>query len=402
MKPDLSGPNSQRSLIFGSLYVTSTHGVKPVTARGHRPRRHPGGLSRARERLLSLQSAGGWWKGELETNVTMDAEDLLLREFLGIRDRRDRARRRLDPLPAARGRLLGQLPRRPRRPVDDGRGLRRPAAGRRPTRERRTCAPPPLRPRARRRRGGAGVHPDLAGAVRRVDLGAGARAARRADPAAALVPAQPLRLRLLGAADDRRALRRGVRAALPPAAVRAGRAARPAALAPPRRPRSRPGAGRPRPGAAPYERRPLRPLRELALGRAERWIVDRQEADGSWGGIQPPWVYSLIALSLRGYALDHPVMRRGLEGLERFTVEDGTRRLEACQSPVWDTALALVALADAGLPGDHPPLVRAADWLLGEEIPSAGTGRCAGRASRRAAGRSSSRTTTTPTSTTPP
>jgi len=43
-------------------------------------------LSRARERLLSLQSAGGWWQGELETNVTMDAEDLLLREFLGIRE----------------------------------------------------------------------------------------------------------------------------------------------------------------------------------------------------------------------------------------------------------------------------------------------------------------------------
>ena len=54
-----------------------------------------------------------------------------------------------------------------------------------------------------------------------------------------------------------------------------------------------------------YERRPLRPLRRLALGRAERWIVRRQEADGSWGGIQPPWVYSLIALHLRGYPLEH-------------------------------------------------------------------------------------------------
>ena len=48
-----------------------------------------------------------------------------------------------------------------------------------------------------------------------------------------------------------------------------------------------------------YERRPLRPLRRLALARAERWIVRRQEADGSWGGIQPPWVYSLMALHLR-------------------------------------------------------------------------------------------------------
>ena len=35
--------------------------------------------------LTALQQPDGWWQGELETNVTMDAEDLLLREFLGIR-----------------------------------------------------------------------------------------------------------------------------------------------------------------------------------------------------------------------------------------------------------------------------------------------------------------------------
>src|SRR5215469_11689763 len=42
-------------------------------------------LERAREHLLGLQHEAGWWQGELQTNVTMDAEDLLLREFLGIR-----------------------------------------------------------------------------------------------------------------------------------------------------------------------------------------------------------------------------------------------------------------------------------------------------------------------------
>ena len=58
---------------------------------------------RAVEHLLSLQDPDGWWKGELETNVTMDAEDMLLREFLGIREpAHDGALRRLDPLAAAR------------------------------------------------------------------------------------------------------------------------------------------------------------------------------------------------------------------------------------------------------------------------------------------------------------
>jgi squalene-hopene/tetraprenyl-beta-curcumene cyclase len=118
-----------------------------------------------------------------------------------------------------------------------------------------------------------------------------------------------------------------------------------------------------------YERRPVRRLRAFALARAERWIVDRQEGDGSWGGIQPPWVYSLIALHLQGYGFDHPVMRRGLDGLETFVIDDDSgRRLEACQSPVWDTALALIALTDAGLERDDDALVRGADWLLGEQI----------------------------------
>jgi squalene-hopene/tetraprenyl-beta-curcumene cyclase len=122
-----------------------------------------------------------------------------------------------------------------------------------------------------------------------------------------------------------------------------------------------------------YHHRPLRRLREFALARAERWVLDRQEADGGWGGIQPPWVYSLMALHLRGYALDHPTMKLGLEGLESFTIKEGSeRRLEACQSPVWDTALALVALADAGVPGDDEAVVRAADWLLGEEVLARG------------------------------
>jgi squalene-hopene/tetraprenyl-beta-curcumene cyclase len=60
-----------------------------------------------------------------------------------------------------------------------------------------------------------------------------------------------------------------------------------------------------------YERWPLHPGRRQAHRRLVDWIVAHQEADGSWGGIQPPWVYSLIALNLEGMGVDHPVMRRG-------------------------------------------------------------------------------------------
>lgn len=118
-----------------------------------------------------------------------------------------------------------------------------------------------------------------------------------------------------------------------------------------------------------YERFPVKPLRRLALRRVERWIVERQEADGCWGGIQPPWVYSLIALRLLGYPVDHPVMAKGLAGFDRYTIEeDGVRWIEACQSPVWDTCLALTALGDAGVPPGDEAVGRAARWLVAEEI----------------------------------
>jgi squalene-hopene/tetraprenyl-beta-curcumene cyclase len=81
----------------------------------------------------------------------------------------------------------------------------------------------------------------------------------------------------------------------------------------------------------------------------------------------------LIALDLLGYPLDHAVMRGGLDGIESFIVEEGEFRwLEACQSPIWDTALAIIALTDAGLPPDHPALLKAADWLLAEQVTSRG------------------------------
>ena len=118
-----------------------------------------------------------------------------------------------------------------------------------------------------------------------------------------------------------------------------------------------------------YEQRPLRWLREAALNRAEAWIVRRAGARWLVGRIQPAWVNSIIALTLRGYSLDHPMIARALDGLDTFTIDDGyARRLEACQSPVWDTALAIVALNDSGTPGDDPRLIRAADWLLDQEV----------------------------------
>ena len=122
-----------------------------------------------------------------------------------------------------------------------------------------------------------------------------------------------------------------------------------------------------------YDGSRWQPGRDRARRALVDWICARQEADGSWGGIQPPWVYSLIALNLEGMALHHPVMRRGLDGLRRFSLDDeGGWRLQACMSPVWDTAWALLALRAAGVPRGHASIRTAVEWLLGEQIQGGG------------------------------
>ena len=78
----------------------------------------------------------------------------------------------------------------------------------------------------------------------------------------------------------------------------------------------------------------------------------------------------LVAL---GHGFEDETLRKAVEGWEGFTIDEGDRlRPEACQSPVWDTGLAVLALRDSGLGPEHPALVRAADWLLAEEVTAKG------------------------------
>ncbi|WP_265442567.1 squalene--hopene cyclase [Flexivirga meconopsidis] len=126
-----------------------------------------------------------------------------------------------------------------------------------------------------------------------------------------------------------------------------------------------------------YSKHPIGPLRRHALREAAEWILARQEADGGWGGIQPPWVYSILALHSLGYPLNHPVLRAALDGLEGFVITEDTtdgpvRRLEACQSPVWDTALTLNAFLEAGVDPRDEAVRKAADWLVDEQITASG------------------------------
>jgi len=111
-------------------------------------------------------------------------------------------------------------------------------------------------------------------------------------------------------------------------------------------------------------------LRSAAVRHVLEWIVKHQDADGAWGGIQPPWIYSLMALKTEGYPVTHPVLAKGLDALNdpgwRVDVGDATF-IQATNSPVWDTMLTLLAFDDAEAL-DSEATEKAVDWLLRRQV----------------------------------
>lgn len=117
------------------------------------------------------------------------------------------------------------------------------------------------------------------------------------------------------------------------------------------------------------EKNNLVPFHKRSLKVAEKWILERQEDSGDWGGIIPAMLNSLLALRALDYDLYDPIVQRGLKAVDNFSIEeDDTYRVQACVSPVWDTAWCLRALVDSGLNSDHPALVQGAQWLLDRQI----------------------------------
>ncbi|QQE10038.1 squalene--hopene cyclase [Planctomycetota bacterium] len=120
-----------------------------------------------------------------------------------------------------------------------------------------------------------------------------------------------------------------------------------------------------------YVKSPVKPMRELAIKTCMEWILKHQDWDGAWGGIQPPWIYSLMAMRCEGYALDQMNVKSGLEAFNthwKIEREDGTF-LQASDSIIWDTVLSLLAMLDCGLDaGKEESMKRAIDWVLSKEI----------------------------------
>jgi len=111
------------------------------------------------------------------------------------------------------------------------------------------------------------------------------------------------------------------------------------------------------------------PFRQEGLEAAERWVLERQEVTGDWGGIIPAMLNSLLALRSLDYDVTDSVVVRGLEAVDNFAIEtEETYTIQPCISPVWDTAWVIRALVDSGIAPDHPAVVQAGEWLLSKQI----------------------------------
>jgi squalene-hopene/tetraprenyl-beta-curcumene cyclase len=122
-----------------------------------------------------------------------------------------------------------------------------------------------------------------------------------------------------------------------------------------------------------YERSPWKPFRKTALKRANKWMMERLERSEGLATIYPSMMNSVYAMLAQGSDQTDPVVSREIDFLQRYEIEDEqTLRVQPCISPVWDTAIALVSLEEAGLDPAHPALVNAARWLVENQVLSGG------------------------------
>jgi len=120
----------------------------------------------------------------------------------------------------------------------------------------------------------------------------------------------------------------------------------------------------------------IRPLRTIALRRAEKWILERLEMTDGLGAIYPAMLNAILALRCLGYSEDDPQVIRARDAFEKLGIEEPpsagmpepTFRMQPAVSPVWDTAQAVFALGEAGVPRNDPQMIKAADWLLSKEV----------------------------------
>ncbi|HSS47100.1 MAG TPA: squalene--hopene cyclase [Burkholderiales bacterium] len=110
-------------------------------------------------------------------------------------------------------------------------------------------------------------------------------------------------------------------------------------------------------------------IRRHAMKKAEQWFIERLNGEHGLGAIFPAMVNAHEALARLGYPADHPYRQTTSRALKKLLViNEDSAHCQPCFSPVWDTALAVLALHQAEGEQATPEVLRALDWLKERQL----------------------------------
>jgi squalene-hopene/tetraprenyl-beta-curcumene cyclase len=110
-------------------------------------------------------------------------------------------------------------------------------------------------------------------------------------------------------------------------------------------------------------------MRAHATRRAETWMLERLNGEDGLGAIFPAMVNALEAMVLLGYPRDNPHRVTAKRALEKLLVlGDASAYCQPCVSPIWDTALAVLAMQEEGSAAALAAAGRALDWCKTKQL----------------------------------
>ncbi len=110
-------------------------------------------------------------------------------------------------------------------------------------------------------------------------------------------------------------------------------------------------------------------MRERATRLAEAWFIDRLNGEDGLGAIFPAMVNAVESMVILGYAPDDPRLITAKQALKKLVVEGPvTAYCQPCVSPIWDTALATLAMQETGDETSRQAATRALDWLKTKQL----------------------------------
>ena len=93
------------------------------------------------------------------------------------------------------------------------------------------------------------------------------------------------------------------------------------------------------------------------------------EGSDGLAAVFPAMLNCLIALRALGYSKTNPIYAKAEKDFAGLFIDDPEDfRIQPCLSPVWDTAINIISLAESGVSAEHPALQKAAEWLVNKEV----------------------------------